>query len=472
MNAFARGLLVAVTMMVVQGLRAADAMLIEAEDFQFYGAWTKNGDTAASGRAFLLVSQDARDGRFDAVTRITLDADAEYAFWVRSRDFAHDRPKTRRFALRVNNVAFEKEAGTHGREGFAWQLLGKRTLATGDHLLSLHDTARNYGRCDAIFITRTDKDPGTLSGAQLSRLRVRPKTVLLAGSEAFNTVAVDCTEAKTLVRLETPVLRVTFAAGRDPQGKPWIVRRTRLLRNGAWVDLPDAAGDETLFVQYAADARADLRRVALWKGSRTPIRVTLNDVTIETSSQTTDPYAAAPACRFVPRVLLSADAASIELRYESADGEALPVRWSIDPDDPYTLRVQARLTAKDGGSYALGFSAFVPTAREQVAFVQLPPLYQFQRLPATADLLCNTLTPHPLALAQVPWLADGAPLSVVVAASRPTCRSSGRTPPTRCAASRCSTVVRRCSPLSSALCWEARVHTSPPVKRASSTGVS
>ena len=79
MNAFARGLLVAVTMMVVQGLRAADAMLIEAEDFQFYGAWTKNGDTAASGRAFLLVSQDARDGRFDAVTRITLDADAEYA---------------------------------------------------------------------------------------------------------------------------------------------------------------------------------------------------------------------------------------------------------------------------------------------------------------------------------------------------------------------------------------------------------
>ena len=416
MNAFARGLLAAVTMMVVQGLRAADAMLIEAEDFQFYGAWTKNGDTAASGRAFLLVSQDARDGRFDAVTRITLDADAEYAFWVRSRDFAHDRPKTRRFALRVNNVPFEKEAGTHGREGFAWQLLGKRTLAAGDHLLSLHDTARNYGRCDAIFITRTDKDPGTLSGAQLSRLRVRPKTVLLAGSEAFNTVAVDCTEAKTLARLETPVLRVTFAAGRDPQGKPWIVRRTRLLRNGAWVELPDAAGDETLFVQYAADARADLRRVALWKGSRTPIRVTLNDVTIETSSQTTDPYAAAPACRFVPRVLLSADAASVELRYESADGEALPVRWSIDPDDPYTLRVQARLTAKDGGSYALGFSAFTPTAREQVAFVQLPPLYQFQRLPETADLLCNTLTPHPLALAQVPWLADGAPLSVVVAA--------------------------------------------------------
>ena len=59
---------------------------------------------------------------------VTLDADGDYAFWVRSRDFAQDRPKMRRFALRVNAVPFEQEAGTHGREGFAWQRLGRRTL--------------------------------------------------------------------------------------------------------------------------------------------------------------------------------------------------------------------------------------------------------------------------------------------------------------------------------------------------------
>lgn len=416
MNALTRGVLAAAAMTAVQGLRAADTMLIEAEDFQFHGAWMKVGDAAASGRSYLHVPHDARDSRYDAVTRVTLDADGDYAFWVRSRDFAQDRPKMRRFALRVNAVPFEQEAGTHGREGFAWQRLGRRALIAGDHLLALHDTARAYGRCDAVFITRMDKDPGTLSGTQLNRLRTRPKALLLAEPEAFRPVAVDGTDAATLARLETPALRVTFAAGRDPQGKPWIVRRTRLLSAGAWVDLPDAAGGETLFVQHAADASADLRRVAVWKGSRTPVRVSLNGVTAETFSQTTDPYAAAPARRFAPRALLSADAASVELRYEAEDGESLPVRWSVDPDDPCTLRVQARLTAKAGGAYALGFSAFTPTAREQVAFVQLPPLYQFQRLPEKADLLCNTLTPHPLALAQVPWLADGAPLSVVVAA--------------------------------------------------------
>ena len=183
MNALTRGVLAAAAMTAAQGLRAADTMLIEAEDFQFHGAWMKVGDAAASGRCYLHVPHDARDSRYDAVTRVTLDADGDYAFWVRSRDFAQDRPKMRRFALQVDAVPFEKEAGTHGREGFAWQLLGRRTLAAGDHLLALHDTARAYGRCDALFITRTDKDPGTLSGAQLNRLRTR-KVLLVAEPEA------------------------------------------------------------------------------------------------------------------------------------------------------------------------------------------------------------------------------------------------------------------------------------------------
>jgi len=416
MNALMRGALAAVAMMAAQGARAADSMLIEAEDFQFHGAWTRNNDRAASGRAYLQVPQDARDSRYDAVTRINLNADGDYAFWVRARDFAQDRPKMRRFALLVNGVPLEQEAGTHGREGFAWQLLGRRTLTAGDHLLALRDTARAFGRCDAIFITRSNKAPGDLSIAQLNRFRVQPKTVLLPEPEAFRPVAVAHADATILARLESPALRVAFLAGRDPQGKPWIVRRTRLLRNGAWEDLPDAAGEEQLFVQHTDDVKADLRRVALWRGARIPIRVSLNGVTAETFSQITDPFTAAPARRFIPRALLSADATAVELRYEAEDGEGLPVRWSLDPDDPCTLRVQARFTAKVNGSYTLGFSAFTPTAREQVAFVQLPPLYQFQRLPETANLLCNTLTPHPLVLAQVPWLAGGAPLSLVVTA--------------------------------------------------------
>lgn len=408
--------MVAATMALCRGARAADSMLLEAEDFQFFGGWSKVADHAASGRAFLMVPQGMRENAYDAVTQIALDRDGDYSFWVRSRDFAQNRPKMRRFALLVDNAPFKTEGGTHGLEGFAWQALGTRTLKAGEHLLALHDTARAYGRCDALFITRTGEDPQTLPPRQLNALRTKPPALAVSESEAFRPAAVTADGTDVLARLATPGLRVEFSAGKGPDGKPWIVRRTRVLCDGAWLALPDAAGAETLFVQQSADVRADMRRVAVWKGSRVPVKVTFNGATIETCSQTTDPYAAAPARRFVPRAVTAASETAVELRYETADGESLPVRWSADADDPYTLRVQARLTAKDEGSYSLGFSAFAPAARDRVVFVQLPPLYQFQRLPETPDLLCNTLTPHPLALAQLPWLTNGVPISVVVAA--------------------------------------------------------
>jgi hypothetical protein len=211
-------------------------------------------------------------------------------------------------------------------------------------------------------------------------------------------------------------MRVTFCAEMDAEGKPWIVRQASLKVGDAWLPIPVAAGQETLFVQQAASVTADLLRVPTWNGSRVPSEVSFNGQSVSTCGAATDPYTAAPAKRFVPRAVLCSDAASVELVYRTADGQTLPVRWSLDPDDPFTLRVQARLTAPATAYYSLGFSALEETARDRVAFVQLPPLYQFQRLPTSPDMLCNTHTPHPLALAQIPWQTNGAPLCVVVLA--------------------------------------------------------
>lgn len=415
-SVFKRWILFAFALGTCWWSRADDSVFIEAEDFQFFGTWTKNEDPAASGHAYLLVPQDNKAPAYDAVTKITLPQTGDYTFWVRSRDFAHDRPRMRKFALLVDNAPFEKQGGTHGKEGFAWQMLGTRTLKAGDHLLALHDTAHAYGRCDALFISRSGKNPESLSAHQLKALRKKPIALQTAEPEAFKPVKVTDAGTNVLACLTTPNLRVTFVSGKDPQGKPWIVRRTRVRRNDAWLSLPDAAGDETLFVQQSTNVTADLRRIAVWKGTRVPVQVSFNNTTIETCSQTTDPYAAAEARRFAPRAVIASSADSVDLRYEADDGETLPVRWRADPDDSYTLRAQARFTAKAAGSYSLGFSAFTPTPRDRVEFVQLPPLYQFQRLPEAADLLCNTITPHPLVMAQVPWLANDVPLSVVVSA--------------------------------------------------------
>lgn len=400
---------------LVQG---RDALFLEAEDVQFFGGWKRVADREASGRAYLQVSgvPQGKGAGYDALTLVSVDEPGEYAVWVRARDFATDRPKTRRFTVLVDGVPLAEPGGTHGQEGFAWQLLGQMTLVAGDHLVALRDTARAFGRCDALYLTRSGKSPAGLSARQLAAVRATPKRLAAEGIAAFRPVPVADLGGEPLATLETPDLRVAFAAGKDPGGRPWIVRRACVRVDGAWQALPDAAGGEVLFIQQSTNVTAELLRVALWAGARVPVEVAFNGKTYVTSGPDADPYSAAPARRLVPRELIAADAAGVELRYVTDEGLAVPVRWSLDPDDPFTLRAQARLTAGQAGSYSLGFSALQETARERVEFVQLPPLYQFQRLPSAPELLCNTLTPHPMALAQVPWLTNGAPLSVVVAA--------------------------------------------------------
>ena len=400
------------------GVSAAESLVLEAEDFQFAGDWSLVKDRDASAGAYLQVPGDRRkeDVCLDALAAVVLDRPGDYVFWARSRDFARDRPKTRRFALLVNGEALATLGGTHGQDGFAWQALGTRPLKAGTHLLALRDAACAYGRCDALFITRSDKSPAVLTPRQLAACRIQSQRLSVEEQRTFNAAAVTSGNAEPLASLSTPGMRVGFFAGKDAGGQPWIIRRTSVLSQGVWLPLPEAAGEEMLFVQYATNVTASLLRVAQWSGARVHVEVPFNGQTYRTSGMATDPYCAAPARRFVPRELVVADQASIELRYVAADGESFPVRWSVDPDDPFTLRVQARLTARAAGSYSLGFSALQETARDRVEFVQLPPLYQFQRLPASPDLLCNTLTPHPLALAQVPWLTNGVPLSVAVVA--------------------------------------------------------
>ncbi len=396
----------------------AESVLVEAEDFQFQGGWVEVRDADCSSHTMLQAFPASQRGGpiYDAVTAVSADEAGDYAFWARARDFPSDRPGTRRFALAVDGSRLEKEAGNHGKEGFAWQLLGTRALAAGTHLLALQDTTRGYGRCDAVFVTRGAAPPSSLAAHQLARLRARPAAVAYEQPAAFRPPSLADDGAPPPATLESATMRVTFRAARDAEGRPWIVRSAHLRVGDAWHPIPDADGQEALFLLRATTVTADLLRVATWQGSRVPVNLALNGARTATCTSSSDPYTAAPATRLAPREIACADAHAVELLYRSADGLTVPVRWSLDPDDPYTMRAQARLTAPDSASYSLGFSALCETDRAAVQFVQLPPLYQFQRLPDTPDLLCNTLTPHPLALAQLPWLTNGPPLCVAVVA--------------------------------------------------------
>ncbi len=410
--------LVCLVLGVASAAAGAESLLIEAEDFQFQGAWARVSDAACSGRYMLQVFPAAtrREPLYDAVTAFSADAPGDYTFWALARDFPSDRPGTRRFALAVDGTRLETEAGNHGKEGFIWQALGSRPLTAGTHLLALQDTTHGYGRCDAVFVTRGASKPGEMTPQQRARLRTKPVPLASEEPAAFRSPTLTRSADAPLATLESKTMRVAFRTASSADGRAWIVRSVHLRVGEAWLPIPDAAGQEALFVLRAESVVADLLRVATWQGARVPVDLAFNGVRTRTCTAGADPYTSAPATRFVPSELVASDAVSADLLYRSADGQTLPVRWSLDSDDPYTLRAQARFTAPTAASYSLGFSALQETDRDNVQFVQLPPLYQFQRLPASPDLLCNTLTPHPLALAQLPWQTNGAPLCVAVIA--------------------------------------------------------
>ena len=315
------------------GASAAESLFLEAEAFQFPGGWSRVSDRAASGRYYLQAPQEARDPASDALTAVTLDREGDYTVWALSRDYARDRPKTRTFEVLVDGVPLRGRGGAHGREGFAWEALGSRTLKAGDHALALRRTDSPYGRCDALFITRADVSPEALPGRKIIAFRVTPKPLPHAEQATFRAERLTDVGTEALAALSTPSMRVTFVAAKDAAGKPWIARRAQVLCGGAWQELPEAGGSEALFVLQATNVTADLLRAATWKGARTPVDVPFNGTTFKTAGAATDPYTAAPSRRFAPREVVSAEGAGVVLRYEAEDGESLPVRWETDPDE-------------------------------------------------------------------------------------------------------------------------------------------
>ncbi|NQU45017.1 hypothetical protein HQ520_17155, partial [bacterium] len=85
--------------------------------------------------------------------------------------------------------------------------------------------------------------------------------------------------------------------------------------------------------------------------------------------------------------------------YRSPDGLEGTARWSLEPDR-WDAGFEFEWKTREAGYVSVGFSAFSPTEREAVEFVQLPPMYQHQRLPSENRLITSSLTPHPLALVQ------------------------------------------------------------------------
>ncbi|NQU43593.1 hypothetical protein HQ520_09920, partial [bacterium] len=402
------------------GPASATSVLIEAEGFEFLGEWSLEelgGSNTYGGILFSPLDEPARD----PMTAIELPAGGNYHIWVRARDFEFNQG-TRVFKVWVDERLSKEEAGDHGQEGFAWEKVDTMPLEPGEHMLGLRKTG-GYCRCDAVLLTTSDLDPNRLSEAQLAEMRTEPKKLYTKDRRniPFPPALTPDTPFERKAGLENEALRITFHETEDETGQTRIVRRTQVRTPLGWVDLPGDSREERLFLLYQPESTVYFplwRQYPAWR--RQEVKVTVRGRTYETFPPAPDnPYGAGEATLLAARECRQTET-GVEVDYVSSDGLKATGEWRFGSDEPdcSDMRFSLEVRPVKDGCYSVGFCALRSWEQSEIRAVQLPPLYQLQRFPAHPEAIMNTVTPHPMALLEVP-LADGAGSVCVAAMAEP-----------------------------------------------------
>ncbi|MFT7648039.1 MAG: hypothetical protein ACI8Y4_002789 [Candidatus Poriferisodalaceae bacterium] len=136
---------------------AADGILIEAESFDDFGGWLIDSQFEAEMGSAYLLAHGLGVPVADAATQIADVAAGTYHVWVRAKDWVPSHHPGR-FGLTIAGTRLEHEFGADGLD-WSWEAAGIVELAEGNVALALHDLTGFDGRCDAIFLNRSDSTP-------------------------------------------------------------------------------------------------------------------------------------------------------------------------------------------------------------------------------------------------------------------------------------------------------------------------
>jgi hypothetical protein len=387
---------------------APAAFLIEAEDFQFLGNWTRDVSNMASGGFYLKTV----DGGAMALTGITIPIVGTYQVWTRTRAYLGQAGK-RRYQLQIDGVPMEKESGMQEHDGWIWERVGSRRLAAGDHCLALDDTGKYWGRCDAIFLT-TDAtaSPESMDLKQLAALRLQPRQIDVSSAGSFSPPPPAIGPSEKAASLDNGKIRLSFLVGQNAGGRPVVSRQTELFTGGNWVKLP-LANEESLLLLSSADSGIHHSFFPTWsKGVARSIKIGAKSYDV---FDVNNPFMAGTASVLVPESARQIDAKDVEVSYGDTAGHQVDTRWNLVDGAP-AISVSATFTAGEAGEYSLAFKAFQTWKSSDVDFDLLPPLYQYQRRPEAPNMVTSSLTPQPLVVTQVHLPDFPGPVSLALAA--------------------------------------------------------
>ena len=377
------------------------SLLVEAEQFQFFGSWTVSVSGTALGEKSLAIA-NAKSGDLPAMTAVNVPQEGSYHVWARSMDYSEDKPGTRRYKLLIDGVAFDKPVGGHCRQGYHWEKIGRVQLTKGEHLIAIADLNESYARCDTVLLTTDNVDPGSLTAEHLKAYRVKPVAKKADSPFAGYKDKYEGLKLKTaLGKLQNDNIKVSFIRGVNGKGEKLIHPEFQVKQNEKWVKVNTNPADQKLFLltDETVKVKMPLGRPN-WHGAKDQnsyIEVAGNKYPV--SSQGKDPFMAATAICLYPTDFKKIDADIGELTYKSDEGQKVSTRWSLNK---YDVKVVCDFIPAKSAFYSLGYCAFDEKTRQEISYVQMPPLYQFQRLDDSPNMIISDIMPHTLAMVEVP----------------------------------------------------------------------
>jgi hypothetical protein len=135
----------------------AQSILVEAESFANKGGWVIDPEFVEQmGSPYLLAHGIGKPVQ-DAQTTISIRTAGAYHIWVRTKNWVPGNWEAPgRFNVLVDGKRMDNTLGVNPK--WNWEYAGKIQLTKGEKNLSLHDLTGFEGRCDAIYLTTSDKE--------------------------------------------------------------------------------------------------------------------------------------------------------------------------------------------------------------------------------------------------------------------------------------------------------------------------
>ncbi|WP_017259938.1 hypothetical protein [Pedobacter arcticus] len=388
----------------VKAQTTADTYMIEAEEFQFPDKWLVSNEIGVSGSKILSVGQTAIPNG-NAYTAIEVQTAGTYDVWTRSSDYPDNRPGTRRFLMYINEVAMSQESGAHGQQGYYWEKVGTAVLNVGEALLRIKDTRGYYGRCDAIILTKlTAFNPNSVTLNDLKDFKISPKILPSSptSSQAVAPYRLVNDISAVNAEISNGKLKLSFVTVLDETNAPHIVSTTSIFKDGEWLTIDDQREANRVFLLNETNPSVNYMGVyPAWENE-------MAKITFQSLGQTFSVFDQAQARNpFSAGQLLLCNAITVEkisnqelkVKYTTDSGEIIYGTWKLALDASH-LSLALDFKAQTEGYYSFGVTALQPINLEAVKNVQLPPMFQYQRLPDQPLLVPSALTPQPVSIVE------------------------------------------------------------------------